>query len=527
MSKYKGIDISEHNKNINYAKVAKQIDFVIIREGCRMRMDYLFQDHVKGFKACGTPIIGVYHFIYALNNQAAKDEALSCIANVEKAGLPKTTTIWCDFEYDTIDYAKKQGVTLGKNECNLFTKTFCDTVKAAGYPTGIYTNIDYYKNYYTKDTLSKYDIWLADYSGDPDYDCLIQQYTSKLALDGYAGTFDANYYYGELPKNNQNGSKTETKEEELTSGVTADDVLKCARSYLGCNEYDGSHKKIIDLYNSHKPLARGYAVQYTDSWCDTFVSAVFIKLNATDMIGGTECGVEEHVKLFKAKGIWLENGSITPKPGDIIVFNWDDSTQPNDGYSDHIGFVEKVSGKTITTIEGNYKDSVARREITVGWGYIRGYARPKYGTVVPQSSSSSGQSAGSSSNEATKSKSMVSRGSKGADVKYLQQLLNKVGYRLDVDGEFGAKTYAALTSYQNKNGLAVDGICGPKTWASLEAKTKSSSSSTTTAKKTVAELAKEVLAGKWGNQPNREKNLTAAGYDYAAVQKEVNRLLAK
>ena len=47
----------------------------------------------------------------------------------------------------------------------------------------------------------------------------------------------------------------------------------------------------------------------------------------------------------------------------------------------------------------------------------------------------------------------------------------------------------------------------------------------TQTKKTVAELAKEVIQGKWGNGEERKKRLTAAGYDYAAVQKEVNRLL--
>ena len=42
--------------------------------------------------------------------------------------------------------------------------------------------------------------------------------------------------------------------------------------------------------------------------------------------------------------------------------------------------------------------------------------------------------------------------------------------------------------------------------------------------KTVTQLAREVLRGKWGNGADRKKRLTEAGYDYAAVQKEVNRL---
>lgn len=46
------------------------------------------------------------------------------------------------------------------------------------------------------------------------------------------------------------------------------------------------------------------------------------------------------------------------------------------------------------------------------------------------------------------------------------------------------------------------------------------------AEKTVTEIAKEVLVGKWGNGAQRKKKLTAAGYSYTAVQKEVNRLSA-
>ena len=44
-------------------------------------------------------------------------------------------------------------------------------------------------------------------------------------------------------------------------------------------------------------------------------------------------------------------------------------------------------------------------------------------------------------------------------------------------------------------------------------------------RKSVTTVAKEVIAGKWGNGDARKKKLQAAGYDYNAVQKEVNRLL--
>lgn len=62
----------------------------------------------------------------------------------------------------------------------------------------------------------------------------------------------------------------------------------------------------------------------------------------------------------------------------------------------------------------------------------------------------------------------VRNGSKGSEVKTLQEALNKVGnYGLAADGIFGAKTEAAVRDYQKKNELSIDGICGPKTWSKL------------------------------------------------------------
>lgn len=158
----------------------------------------------------------------------------------------------------------------------------------------------------------------------------------------------------------------------------ASEVVKQAQAWVGRKESDGSHKEIIDVYNSHKPLARGYAVKYTDAWCSTFVSAVAIKLGYTDIIP-TECGCEKHIQLFKDIGEWVEDENRVPNPGDIIFYDWEDNgVGDNKGNADHIGIVEKVSGSTITVIEGNLNDAVGRRNIAVNGKYIRGYAVPKY-----------------------------------------------------------------------------------------------------------------------------------------------------
>lgn len=54
---------------------------------------------------------------------------------------------------------------------------------------------------------------------------------------------------------------------------------------------------------------------------------------------------------------------------------------------------------------------------------------------------------------------------------------------------------------------------------------RAASSSSGSNTKSVTDIAREVIAGKWGNGSDREAKLTAAGYDYNAVQKEVNRLM--
>ena len=247
--------------------------------------------------------------------------------------------------------------------------------------------------------------------------------------------------------------------------TTREKIVKQAQSWIGCKASDGSHKKIIDAYNADKPLPRGYAVKYTDAWCATFVTACAIKCGATDIIP-KECSCNKMIELFKGLGCFIEADNYVPSPADILFYDWDDSgSGDNVGVSDHVGIVEKVSGDTITVIEGNYSNAVKRRTLKVNGRYIRGYGVPKY-------------TASTSTNTAAKgnislSLPILSKGSKGDSVKALQALLNGYGFTdatekaLVLDGNFGTATLYALKAYQNAKGLEVDGYCGAQTWKSL------------------------------------------------------------
>ena len=167
-------------------------------------------------------------------------------------------------------------------------------------------------------------------------------------------------------------------------------IVSIAQGYLGCKESNGSHKKIIDLYNAHKPLARGYAVKYTDAWCATFVSAVFIVAGLTD-IAPTECGCSAMIELFKKLGRWQESDAYIPAPGDIIMYDWQDTgAGDNTGAPDHVGIVVSVTSSSIKIIEGNISNAVGYRTLAVNGKYIRGFCLPNYSSKAGAASSGTG-----------------------------------------------------------------------------------------------------------------------------------------
>lgn len=155
-------------------------------------------------------------------------------------------------------------------------------------------------------------------------------------------------------------------------------VISIMKGWIGCKESDGSHKKILDIYNSHKPLPRGAKMLNTYAWCAATVSAAFIKAGLTD-IGFVECSCSKMIELYKAKGRWMETDSYTPEPGDLVMYDWDDTGKGDcTGAPEHVGLVVSVSSKVIRVIEGNKNDAVGYRNLAVNGKYIRGFCLPDY-----------------------------------------------------------------------------------------------------------------------------------------------------
>ena len=167
----------------------------------------------------------------------------------------------------------------------------------------------------------------------------------------------------------------------MLEAQTREHYVDTLRGWIGRNEQDGSHRLIIDTYNSMLELPRNYAVTYADAWCAATVSAAAIEAGLTDIIP-RECSCARMIARFQEMGRWMEKDSYVPLPGDIIFYDWQDSGKgDNTGAPDHVGVVEKVTDGLITVIEGNYHDAVRRRNIAVNGRFIRGYGLPDYASV--------------------------------------------------------------------------------------------------------------------------------------------------
>lgn len=257
----------------------------------------------------------------------------------------------------------------------------------------------------------------------------------------------------------------------MTETQIREKVVATAKAWIGYNEADGSHRKIVDVYNSHRPLARGYALKYTDAWCAGFVSAVAIKLCLTDIMP-TEVGVGNMIELYRKLGRWQESDSYVPKPGDVIMYAWSDNGVGDcTSGASHVGIVVSCDGKTITVIEGNKANAVGYREIAVNGRYIRGFGLPDYASKATENEPVSPAPATNKEETIKMELRMLKRGMSGNDVRAAMLLMKDKGYYPYTipasDKLFGPKMEAGVRKMQAEHNLGVDGLIGFNSWTFL------------------------------------------------------------
>ena len=84
----------------------------------------------------------------------------------------------------------------------------------------------------------------------------------------------------------------------MTENQLRQKVADIINAWVGATKGSAKHLEILEIYNGHKPLARGYKMQVKDAYCAATVSAAYIKAGIAEYTG-TECGVEKVVQIEK------------------------------------------------------------------------------------------------------------------------------------------------------------------------------------------------------------------------------------
>ena len=481
----KGIDVSSYQGNIDWKKVSDYgMGFTIIRITEKgNKVDSKFEANYTGCTKYKIPV-GVYKYSYATTVDQIKAEANAVIKTINKRTLQYP--IFLDIE-------DKCQANLSKDLMMKMINAFKDIVIKAGYKFGIYCSYSWFKDKLPADA-KKYDCWAARYpandTGELQERLRISasdgvigwQYSSKCTIPGIPNKVDRNVFYKDYSKvstgnstNSSTSSNTNKGSNTMTNKITKEQainaVIKTAQNEIGYLEKKSNaqldSKTANAGYNNFTKYWRDvYSAYQGQAWCACFISWLFMKT----------FGLAMAKKLLKH---WpyvycptlgdLFTKNANPKVGDIVIFY-------RKGTFAHTGLVIKVKGDQFWRIEGN--TSGASGIVANGGGVcVKSYynsqlpgtkfCTPNYSLVT---SIVSGDSSSFTTNPVTtNTKNYLTVGDKGDAVKTLQTKLNKVGYKLVVDGEYGSATKAAVTSFQKKYSLEVDGIAGKNTITKLDA----------------------------------------------------------
>lgn len=203
-----GIDVSYANKNIDWRQVkADGVDFALIRSGFGWGGgDDQFENNVRGCKDNGIPF-GIYHYSYAWDASSSRSEATWCLSQLQRAGASPSDLslpVFYDLENERDgrpcgidDNSNRRYIDGGPSVFADMARSFCDTVANAGYSTGVYANLKWWRNYLTDPYFSNVEKWVAQYNRNLDYigDCAIWQYSSSGSVSGVNGRVDVNWSY--------------------------------------------------------------------------------------------------------------------------------------------------------------------------------------------------------------------------------------------------------------------------------------------------------------------------------------------
>lgn len=216
------IDVSKYQGSINFKKVkASGIDGVIIKAGYgRGNIEPTFKKYIEDAIAAGIKYIGAYWFSYAYTVDMARREAQYCNDVISPYKDKMNLGVYFDWEYDSMEYAKKVGIACNKTLITNMNLYFCRKITDLGYKAGYYLNQDYSLRWVDESRLKSYRRWFAKYTTTEQTGCFMWQYSSKGKVDGIAGYVDMNKLLGSVVEVN-----AKPKQKKKTNAEIAQEVL--------------------------------------------------------------------------------------------------------------------------------------------------------------------------------------------------------------------------------------------------------------------------------------------------------------
>lgn len=198
-----GIDISAWQGSIDWDQVKNCIEAIIIRAGYgKNNIDQKWVPNAEAVRDSSLDV-GAYWFSYAYTADMAYMEGCYAANAVKNKFGDRQIPIAFDLEYDSVAYAAKKGVKIGRAEATLFAIRFLTAVKEFGYRPMLYTNIDYIRNYFDlgviRAAIPDLLLWVACWGSEPkDYNMAVWQYSSKGSVAGIIGNVDMDEVYVDM-----------------------------------------------------------------------------------------------------------------------------------------------------------------------------------------------------------------------------------------------------------------------------------------------------------------------------------------
>ena len=204
-NKVVGIDVSMHNKTVDFNKVkADGIDFVYVRVGytgytkkkLSLNYDPYYRENITNALAAGLQV-GVYWYSQALNEEEAFQEANMLLNVIGSYNI--TMPVVYDYEFAGVgEDGRLDSANLSKAQMTANSLAFLNRVSQMGYTPCLYANYSFLKNRVNVSQISSIaKIWLAHYNTSTDYpgDYEYWQYTSDGRVNGISGRVDMNVWY--------------------------------------------------------------------------------------------------------------------------------------------------------------------------------------------------------------------------------------------------------------------------------------------------------------------------------------------